>query len=162
MDIGLLKRAIAYLYLYFTRLRSNNYISKIIYFQRLIITEAYNLVLQRAILINGLINNRGELNSFFKANRLNKLLNLQLKELLRLRGNLTFRVDSLFRQSVLTISYTRPLRTKFKDAFSKRIISNYIIKSPTVNIQSLIDIIAKDLIVRQRIQDVGFKAPTIL
>ena len=44
-DIGLLKRAIAHLYLYFTGLRSNNYISKIIYFWRLIITEAYNLVL---------------------------------------------------------------------------------------------------------------------
>ena len=66
-DIGLLKRVIAYLYLYFAGLRSNNYISKIMYFQRLIITEAYNLVLQQAILTNGLINNRGELNSFFKA-----------------------------------------------------------------------------------------------
>jgi len=30
--------------------------------------EACNPVLQRAILVNGLINNRGELNSFFKAN----------------------------------------------------------------------------------------------
>ena len=99
---------------------------------------------------------------FFKANRLNKLLNLQLKELLRLRGNSTFRVDSLFRWSILTISYTRPLRTKFKDAFSKRTISNYTIKSPTVNIQSLTDIITKDSIMRQRIRDVRFKAPTIL
>ena len=162
MDIGLLKRTIAYLYLYFTGLRSNSYVSKIMYFQRLITTEAYNLVLQRAILANGLINNRGELYSFFKANRLNKLLNLQLKELLRLRGNLTFRVDSLFRQSILTISYTRPLRAKFKDAFSKRTISNYTIKSSTVNIQSLTDIITKDLIIRQRIRDVRFKVPAIL
>ena len=37
-----------------------------------------------------------------------------------------------------------------------------MIKSPIVNIQSLIDIITKDLIMRQRIRDVGFKAPTIL
>ena len=105
-DIGLLKHIIARLYLYFTGLRSNNYASKIIYFQRLITTEAYNPVLQRAILANRLINNRGELNSFFKADQLNKLLNLQLKELLQLHGNLTFGIDSLFRQSVLTISYT--------------------------------------------------------
>ena len=162
MDIGLLKRAIACLCLYFARLRSNNYISKIMYFWRLIITEAYNLVLQRAVLANRLINNCRELNSFFEADRLNKLLNLQLKELLQLRGNSTFGVDSLFRWSVLTISYTRPLCTKFKDIFSERIISNYIIKFPVVNIQSLTDIITKDLIVRQYIQDVGFKAPTIL
>ena len=65
-----------------------------------------------------------------------------------MRGNSTFRVDSLFRWSILTISYTRPLYAKFEDAFSKRTISNYIIKSPAVNIQSLADIIAKDLIVR--------------
>ena len=75
---------------------------------------------------------------------------------------MTFRVDSLFRWSVLTISYTGPLYTKFKDVFSKWTISNYIIKSPAVNIQSLTDIITKDLIIRQRIQDVRFKAPTIL
>jgi len=37
-----------------------------------------------------------------------------------------------------------------------------MIKSPAVNIQFLTDIIAKDLIMRQRIRDVRFKAPTIL
>ena len=58
-----------------------------------------------------------------------------------MRGNLTFKVDSLFRWSVLTISYTKPLYTKFKNIFSKRMISNYTIKSPMVNIQLLIDII---------------------
>ena len=67
-DIGLLKRIIACLCLYFAGLKSNNYISKIMYFWRLVATEVYNLVLQQAILVNGLINNRGELNSFFKAN----------------------------------------------------------------------------------------------
>jgi len=44
-DIGLLKRAIAHLCLYFARLRSNNYIFKIMYFWRLIAIEVYNLVL---------------------------------------------------------------------------------------------------------------------
>ena len=67
-DIGLLKYIIAHFYLYFTRLKSNNHASKIIYLQRLIITEVYNPVLQWAILINGLINNCRELNIFFKAN----------------------------------------------------------------------------------------------
>ena len=81
-DIGLLKYTIARLYLYFARLKSKNYISKMLYFWRLIAIEVYNLVLQQAILVNGLINNYKELNSFFKANQLNKLLNFQLKELL--------------------------------------------------------------------------------
>ena len=161
-DIGLLKHIITCLCLYFTRSRSNNYISKIMYFWRLIVTEACNPVLQQAVLANGLINNCKEPNSFFKANQLNKLLNLQLKELLQSRGNSTFKVDSLFRWSILTISYTGPLHTKFKDTFSKQTISNYTIKFPAVNIQSLIDIIAKDLIMHQRVQDVGFKVPTIL
>ena len=37
-----------------------------------------------------------------------------------------------------------------------------MIKSPVVNIQSLIDIITKDSIIHQHIQDIRFKAPTIL
>ena len=34
------------------------------------------------MLINSLVNNHSRLNNFFKANYLNKLLNLQLKDLL--------------------------------------------------------------------------------
>ena len=67
-DISLLKYTVACLCFYFTGLKSKNYISKIIYFWRLIATEVYNLVLQHAILVNGLINNYEKLNSFFKAN----------------------------------------------------------------------------------------------
>ena len=161
-DIGLLKRAIARLCLYFAGSRSNNYASEMMYFWRLIATEACDPVLQRAVLANGLINNRGEPNSFFEADRLNELLNLQLKELLRSRGNSTFGVDSLFRWSVLTTSYTGPLRTEFENAFGERTISDHTIKSPAVDIQSLADMIAKDSIVRQRVRDVGFEAPAIL
>jgi hypothetical protein len=46
-DIGLLKRAISYLYLYFTRLRSNNYISKIILYNYS--TCCTNCVLTRSV-----------------------------------------------------------------------------------------------------------------
>jgi len=44
-DIGLLKRVIARLCLYFTGLRSNNYASEIMYFWRLIATEVCDPVL---------------------------------------------------------------------------------------------------------------------
>ena len=67
-DIGLLKRAIAHLCLYFAGLKNNNYVSEIIYFWRLIATDVCNLVLQRAIFVNGLINNYKEPDSFFKTN----------------------------------------------------------------------------------------------
>ena len=67
-DIGFLKYIIAHFCLYFTRLKSKNYTSKIMYFWKLIAIKVYNLVLQWAILVNKLINNHKELNSFFKAN----------------------------------------------------------------------------------------------
>ena len=66
-DIGLLKYIIAHFCLYFAGSKSKNYASEMMYFWRLIATEAYNSVLQQAVLANRLINNCRELNSFFKA-----------------------------------------------------------------------------------------------
>ena len=86
------------------------------------------------MLTNGLVNNYGKSDSFFKADRFNKLLNLQLKDLLQLYSNSTFRVDTLFKWSVFITSYTRPLRNKFKRAFNKKTNTFYIIKSPTIDI----------------------------
>ena len=76
--------------------------------------------------------------------------------------NSTFSIDKLFKQSVLTISYTSPLRNIFKRVFSERINSKYTTKSPALDICYLIDQIRKDLIVQYTRRLADFKAPLLL
>ena len=133
-----------------------------LHFWRLIATDACDPPLQRAILTNGLVNNRGKSGSFFEADRLNELLNLELKELLRSRGNSTFRIDLLFKWSVLTTSYTGPLREKIERAFGEWTNTSHTIKSPAADIQALADLIAHDSIVRRRVRRVGYEVPALL
>ena len=76
--------------------------------------------------------------------------------------NLTFGIDELFKQSVLTISYTSPLRDVFKRIFSKCINSKYITKSPALDIRYLADQIRKDLIMRYTRRLADFKARLLL
>ena len=52
-------------------------------------------------------------------------------------GNLTFRMDELFKWSVFTINYTSMLYDIFKHAFGERINSKYITKSPALDIRYL-------------------------
>ena len=59
------------------------------------------------------------------------------------------------------MSYTGPLRDEFERAFGEKTNTFYTIKSPATDIQSLADIIAKDLIVCRRVRDVGFEVPAI-
>jgi hypothetical protein len=75
-DIGFLKQMIIYIYLYFANSSFRNYTFNILYFWRLIATDICNSVLQQAVLVNNLVNNCSKLDSFFKANYFNKLLNL--------------------------------------------------------------------------------------
>ena len=70
-------------------------------------------------------------------------------------------MDTLFKWSVFIISYTGLFYNEFGHAFGKKMNTFYIIKSPAVDIQLLIDIIVRDLIVYHYVQDIGFKAPAI-
>ena len=146
-DIGLLKRVIPRLCLYFAGSSSKNYAYDMLLLWRLVGTSACDPVLQRAILANSLVNLRGRPDSFFETDRLNELLNLQLKELLWTRGNSTFGTDELFKWSVLTISYTGVLRDIFECAFGERTNSEHTTKSPALDIRYLADQIRKDLII---------------
>ena len=96
-DIGLLKRVIPRLCLYFAGSSSKNYAYDMLLLGRLVGTSACDPVLQRAILANSLVNLRGRPDSFFETDRFNELLNLQLKELIWTRGNSTFGIDELFK-----------------------------------------------------------------
>jgi hypothetical protein len=54
------------------------------------------------------------LDTFFEADRLVELLNLQLKELMQTRGNSTFDVDYLFKWSLGLANYYLPVRAAFE------------------------------------------------
>ena len=79
-----------------------------------------------------------------------------------MRGNSTFGIDELFKQSILIISYTSALRDIFKRIFSERINSEYTTKSLALDIRYLIDQIRKDLIVRYTRRSADFEALLIL
>ena len=61
--------------------------------------------LKRAILVNGLVNLRGQENSWLEIDRHNEHLNLELKELLYARRNGTFDVKALFGYCLLSCKY---------------------------------------------------------
>ena len=155
VDIGLLKYLIIYSYLYFNSSSVINYTCKILYFQRLITTNTYNLVLYNTIIISRLVNNQSKVNSFFKVDYLVELLNLQLKDLLYSYRNSIFSIKELFKQSVLMTSYIGPLRVEFKLFFSKQTNTIYSTKLLVVDIQSLPNIIIQENLI-------SYKAPTLL
>ena len=130
--------------------------------QQLVKISTCNPVLQQTIFANSLINLQGRPDSFFKTDYLNKLLNLQLKELLWTRSNSTFSTDKLFKWSVFIISYTSTLYDIFKYTFGERINSKYTIKSPVLDIQYLADQIRKDSIMQYIQHLADFKAPLLL
>ena len=82
MNIDILKHAIACFCLYFAEANAKNYRSEMLYFWKLVATDACDSSLQQVILVNGLVNNQGKPDTFFKVDHLNELLNLELKELL--------------------------------------------------------------------------------
>ena len=163
VDIGLLKRLIIYSYLYFNSSSTMNYAREILYFQRLITTNACNPVLYDAIIASRLVNNQGKVNSFFKVDCLIELLNLQLKDLLYSYRNSIFSIKELFKQSVLITSYIGSLRVEFKPSFSKQTNTTYSTKLLVVDIQSLTNIIIQeDLITYQQFRKISYKAPALL
>jgi len=161
-DIGILKHAIAHSCLYFAGADAKNYGPEMLYFWKLVATGACDPPLQRAILANGLVNNQGKPDTFFKVDHLNELLNLELKELLQSCGNSTFGIENLFKWSVLTTSYTASLKEKFECVFDESTKNSHTIKSPTADIQALVDLIAHDSIRQQRVRAAKWEMPALL
>ena len=77
-------------------------------------------------------------------------------------GNSMFGTDELFKWSVLIISYTGVLRDIFKCTFGERINSEYMTKSPALDIRYLANQIRKDSIVQYTWHLADFEAPLLL
>ena len=96
-DIGLLSRVLPRICIYFAGGRNKNYLLEMLHFFQLTSTDTCSPELQQAILVNSLVNIRGEQDSHYPIDLDNELLNRELKQLMHTRGNSTFNLDSLFR-----------------------------------------------------------------
>jgi len=162
-DIGLLKRIIPRICVYFASGANSNYLAEMLNLWQLVSTDTCKPALQRAILANGFVNNQGKADTFFEVDRLNELLNLELKSLLRARGNSTFNVETIFKSSVSTLPYTAPLRTTIERAFRVHINNAHTVKGGArMEILSLADAIALDSIVRRQTRSVAHYATALL
>ncbi|KAH8695648.1 hypothetical protein BGW36DRAFT_429518 [Talaromyces proteolyticus] len=129
---------------------------------RLTATNAADPVLQRAILGCGLVNLRGKPDNFFEADRLDELLNLQLKETMRSRGNSTHDVYHLFKWGLSLIKYHLPLRGMFELNFGEWTNSELAVKSPQNDIHSLAELLSRESVNKQNFRDVKFYAPELM
>jgi hypothetical protein len=161
-DIGLLKRAVARCCVIFHGSTSKNYARELLHLYRLTATKAADPILQRAILSCGLVNLRGKANTFFEADRLVELLNLQLKELMWTRGNSTFDVDHLFQWGLSITNYYLPLRGAFELSFGIWTNSEHTAKSARGDIHSLADLLSQDSLCRRKYRPVQFSAPELV
>jgi len=103
-DVGLLQRVLPRCILYFHGSGATNYALEMLYLWRLLSTDACDPPLKRAILVNGLVNLRGQEDSWLEIDLHNEHLNLELKELLFARRNGTFDVNTLFRNCTLPVN----------------------------------------------------------
>jgi hypothetical protein len=160
-DIGLLRKAIVQCCVVFHGTSTKNYARELLHLHRLTATKAADPVLQRAILGCGLVNLRGKADSFFEADRLVELLNLQLKELMWARGNSTFDVEQLFKWGLSISNYYLPLRGAFELSFGEWTNSQHTPRSASSDIHSLAQLLSQDSILRRKYRHVEFSAPDL-
>lgn len=161
-DIGLLRKAIARCCVVFHGSSSKNYAREMLHLYRLSATNAADPALQQAILSCGLVNLRGKPNSFFEADRLVELLNLQLKELMWARGNSTFNVEHLFKWGLSMTNYFLLLRGAFELSFGQWSNTEHITRSPSGDIHSLAELLSKDSLHQKKYRQAKFSAPELL
>jgi hypothetical protein len=110
----------------------------------------------------GLVNLRSRPDSFFEADRLVELLNLQLKELMRIRGNSTFDVNHLFRWCLSIVNYYLPVRAAFELVFGEWTNSEHTTKAPAADIHSLGELLSQDALRQRKHRHVQFSAPDLI
>ncbi|KAN0083279.1 hypothetical protein V8E54_002367 [Elaphomyces granulatus] len=141
-DIGLLRRVIPRLCIYFHGGPSKNYAREMLYLWRLLSTDACPPAMQRAILRNSLITREGNLICSWVSIDLHiELLNLELKLILTARRNGTFGVDELFKNCVLLCDYASSLRNLFEIRLSRPSSGRHTHKDPKKDVRYLADLI---------------------
>ena len=129
-----------------------------LYLQRHLLTDAYKPPFKQAILINGLINLRGQADSQIEINYYNKHLNLELKTLLNAQRNGIFSVNTLFKSCILYYGYSTAVLKYFKDTFRERTFRSHIIKDTTADIRFLTNILKDNLILYKKSRSCHYKS----
>jgi hypothetical protein len=135
-DLGLIQRIISRYCLYFHSAKSFNYAREMLEMQRLLSMKACSPVLQRAILINSLINARVKEDSF-KVDLDIGHHNGSLKEFLNSRRNGTVGVDTLFKYAILCSGHAAHLKEAVEGAWSEETYGYHTKKDPGGDIFSL-------------------------
>ena len=146
-DVGLLQRILPRCCMYFLGSNATNYALEMLHLWRLLSTDACEPPLKRAILVNGLINLRGQADSWMEIDRHNEHLNLELKTLLNARRNGTFDIDTLFKHSVLCCEYSTKVMKSLEGAFGERTNGSHTTKDAAADIRFLADILKDGSIV---------------
>jgi hypothetical protein len=105
--------------------------------QRLLSTKACSPELQRAILINSLINARGKKDSFKEVDLDIEHHNGNLKDFLNSRRNGTVGVDTLFKYAILCSDHATNLKEAIERAWGDETHGNHTKKDPGRDIFSL-------------------------
>lgn len=136
-DIGILRRIIARCCLLFIGSSKSNYAHLSLYMTWLTQTEATTSELQRAILANGLVNQKGREDTWYEMDRLNEFFNLTMKNIMANRRSSSLDPTELFQNTALTASYYRELQLNLDKAFGERIDSTHTDKKVHDDVRSL-------------------------
>jgi hypothetical protein len=149
-DIGLLQRVLPRCLVYFHGTGATNYALEMLHLWRLLSTDACDPPLKRAILANGLINLRGQEDSWLEIDLHNEHLNLELKELLFARRNGTFDVKTLFSNCVLSSRYITAAVKSLESSFGEYTSGSHTTKDPAADIRFLADILKDNSMVYKK------------
>lgn len=145
-DISLINQVISICCFYFKGTKQSNYAFKMLYLKCLTSTKACDKELRHVILLNSLVNLHGQQNTQQEVDCSLKYLNLELKRELQARQTSTFRLNVLFKVTLLTTEYTVHLRKAIKKAFAQRVNSKHTTPSLVDDIHTLAFKLACDLI----------------
>jgi hypothetical protein len=161
-DLGLIQRIIPRCCFYFHGSKSFNYAREMLEMQRLLCTKACSPELQRAILINSLINTRGKEDSFKEVDLDIEHHNGNLKEFLNSRRNGTVGVDALFKYAILCSDHATNLKEAIEGAWGEKTSGNHTNKDPGRDIFSLAWTLHESSLVRTGGRTCSHRSPNMM
>jgi uncharacterized protein DUF6589 len=161
-DIGIIQRIFAQCCLLFPGTKKTRYSFLSLYMTWLTQTKAADPELQTAILANGLVNLRGAEDGWFEIDRLNEFFNLHMKTLMATRRTSTQDINTMFRQTALTASFSTSLKVLFEGTFGEYSNGRHQAKDASEDVRHLAYQISKSIQKRPTGRTKGFQPPDII
>lgn len=144
-DLGLLQRGVEQSVIFFAHKRHAKYAVELLYWWWLISSPSHDETLRNAVLANSLVTVQNSTTHFMETDKLNELLNLELKEMLRSRRTSTFGVIDLFKKSIYLLKYTHHLRREVEHAFGEYTNARHAKKSAAEDLRGLAHMLIESL-----------------